>query len=163
MAAAAVVLRPQRRRLDHRPNGDATSADGTYAYFGPETKPGILTLNIRRSGFCHDSPGTTARVTIGPVALNEQRAPVVEHAQYRKTFHVADCSNNVIRVKARPPVAAQVHVTPLTLGTDYGVPDNRLFGVQLDAQVHALTALVAAPDACARSARRRASARACDA
>jgi hypothetical protein len=114
-------------------NGDATSADGTYAYFGPETKPGILTLNVRRSGFCHDSPGTNATVTVGPVALNEQRAPVVDHPTYVKRFHVADCSNNVIRVKVRPPVAAQVHVTPLTLGTDYGVPDSREFGVQLDA------------------------------
>jgi hypothetical protein len=30
-----------------------------------------------------------------------------------------------------PPVAVQVHVSGLALGTDYGVSDSRLFGAHL--------------------------------
>ena len=114
-------------------NGDATSADGSYAYFGPGTAPGRLTVTVGRPGFCHDSPGTNAVVRIGPLELNEQRAPTVRRATYVRRFHVADCSVTRIAVTVRPPVAVTVHVSPLQLGTDYDVPDNRLFGVQIGA------------------------------
>jgi hypothetical protein len=114
-------------------NGDATSADGTYAYFGPGSKPGKLTVIVERAAFCHESPGTNAVVRIGPVALNEQRAPIVKHATTVRRFHVGDCTVHRFTVKARPPVAVQVHVSPLQLGTDYDVPDSRLFGVQFGA------------------------------
>jgi hypothetical protein len=109
---------------------DATSADGGYAYFGPGTAPGLVTVDVGRPGFCNHSPGTTAVVTIGPVALNEQRAPVVDHPVITRRVHVADCSHNYVKARVRPPFAVQIHVSPLTSGTDYGVPDSRMFGVQ---------------------------------
>ena len=114
-------------------NGDATSADGTFAYFGPGTAPGKLDLTIGRPGFCHDSPGTNAVVRIGPVALNQQRAPIVTHPAYVRRLHVADCSINHIVVTVRPPVAVEIHVSPLQLGTDWDIPDSRLFGAQIGA------------------------------
>jgi hypothetical protein len=46
-------------------------------------------------------------------------------------FHVDDCTVRHIRIRVRPPVAVQIHVSPLTLGTDYGIPDSRLFGVRV--------------------------------
>lgn len=113
--------------------GEAATAQGTYAYFGPGTAPGKLTVTVGRAGFCHDSPGTNAVVRIGPVALNEQRAPIVAHPLLVRRFHVADCSVHPITVRVRPPVAVQISVSPLTLGTDYDVPDNREFGAQIGA------------------------------
>jgi len=111
-------------------NGDATSADGAYAYFGPETTPGTLKVDIGRAAFCHRSGGTNVVVRIGPVALNEQRAAVVAHPTHVERFHLPDCSIHHIVVPARPPVAVQVHVSPLARGTDYGLSDSRLFGAQ---------------------------------
>jgi hypothetical protein len=112
-------------------NGDATSADGAYAYFGPGTSPGLLKADVGRSGFCPNSGGTNAVVRIGPVALNEQRAAVVRDPIRVLRFHVDDCTVRHIRIRVRPPVAVQIHVSPLTLGTDYGIPDSRLFGVRV--------------------------------
>jgi hypothetical protein len=34
-------------------------------------------------------------------------------------------------VKATPPVATQIHVDGLALGTDYGVSDSRMFGAHV--------------------------------
>lgn len=111
-------------------NGDATSADGAYAYFGPGSARGTLKVDVSRAGFCHKSGGTNVVVHIGPVALNEQRAAVVAHPTRVERFHLDDCSVHHIVVAARPPIAVQVHVAPLTLGTDYGLSDSRLFGAQ---------------------------------
>jgi hypothetical protein len=64
------------------------------------------------------------------VALNPQRAAVVAHPTHVERFHLPDCSIHHIVVRARPPVAAQVHVSQLARGTDYGLSDSRLFGAQ---------------------------------
>jgi hypothetical protein len=111
-------------------NGDATSVDAAYAYFGPGTAPGTLKVSVDRTVFCHNSPGTNVVVRIGPVALSEQRAPTVKQPTLVKRFHLTDCSARNFVVSARPPVAVQVHVEPLALGTDYGLSDNRLFGAR---------------------------------
>jgi hypothetical protein len=111
-------------------NGDATSADAAYAYFGPGTAPGKLTVSVDRAVFCHNSPGTNVVIRVGPVALSDQRSPIVKQPTVVKRFHLADCSARNFTVRARPPVAVQVHVAPLALGTDYGLSDNRLFGAR---------------------------------
>jgi hypothetical protein len=112
-------------------NGDATYADGGYAYFGPETAKGTLHIDVGRSGFCVGPGGTNATVRVGPVALNEQRAAIVSHPTHVFHVHVKNCDVQHLAVAARPPVAVQVHVSPLTLGTKYGISDNRLFGARV--------------------------------
>jgi hypothetical protein len=111
-------------------NGDATSADAAYAYFGPGAAPGTLKVSVDRAVFCHNSPGTNVVVRIGSVALSEQRAPIVKHPTLVERFHLADCSTHPIVVTARPPVAVTVHVSPLAPGTQYGLSDSRLFGAR---------------------------------
>jgi len=111
--------------------GDATSASARYAYFGPATAAGTLEVDVSRAGFCHQSSGTNAVVRVGPVALDEQRAPIVARATAVKRFHVADCSIQRLSFRATPPVAVQVTVSPLARGTDYGLSDPRLFGAQV--------------------------------
>jgi hypothetical protein len=111
--------------------GGATTATGTYAYFGPGTAAGVLRVDVGRPGFCAKSPGTTALIRVGPIALNEQRAAIVTHATYEKRLHVADCSQHDLTFTVRPPVAVQVTVSPLSSGTDYGLSDPRLFGAQV--------------------------------
>ena len=112
-------------------NGDATSADGGYAYFGPGHAPGILHVDVGRKVFCAASAGTNVVVKVGPVALNEQRAAIVTHPTHVLRYHVPDCSIRHLTFVVRPPVAVQIHAAPLTLGTKYGIPDSRLFGVQV--------------------------------
>ncbi|HZQ82017.1 MAG TPA: hypothetical protein VFB25_08585 [Gaiellaceae bacterium] len=111
-------------------NGDATTADAAYAYFDRAAGRGSLVIDINRNTFCPQpsSPGTNVTVRVGPVALNEQRAPIVTHPTHIYRFHLADCSHRTFTVSALPPVAVQVHIDGLALGTAYGVSDSRLFG-----------------------------------
>ena len=104
-------------------------ADGTYAYFGPETKPGTLTIIVGRRGFCPTGvPGTHVTVQVGPVALNEQKAPYVAHARWVKRFLLANCSQKVLTVRIAPPVAVHVHSSSTFRLLDYGGTDPRLLG-----------------------------------
>lgn len=111
--------------------GEAPSADGTYAFFNRAAGPGTVAIDVDRKTFCVGSPGTNVVVKVGPVALTQQRTPVVTHPTHVYRFHLKDCTKHPISVQATPPVAVQVHVSPLTLGTRYGVPDSRYFGVHL--------------------------------
>lgn len=110
--------------------GETTSASGGYAYFGPGTQRGTLRVSVDRLAFCHNSAGTNVVVKIGPVALNEQRAAVVDRPEHTYRFHLADCATHPIVVEARPPVAVQVSAAPLTSGQSVGLSDNRYFGVR---------------------------------
>jgi hypothetical protein len=112
-------------------NGDATTADGTYAYFGPGTAPGTLRVDVGRAAFCYRSGGTDVVVRIGPVALTDQRAATVTHPTHVERFHLPDCSVHHIVLTERPPVAVQVHVTKLSPGAKFGLSDTRLFGAQV--------------------------------
>src|SRR5205085_12521349 len=75
------------RRIDHHPwalrratygvsddgwitgSSEDPTADGTYAYFGPERRAGTLVVTVGRPGFCSGvAPGTHATVRIGPMA-----------------------------------------------------------------------------------------------
>jgi hypothetical protein len=112
---------------------DATSADGTYAYFGP-SKSGLLELEVSRGGFCAaGAPPSPVTVRIGPVALNEQRAAVVDHPTIVRHVLVHSCQTIHMKLHVRPPVAATVHVTSFVRPSDYGASDSRLLGVQFGA------------------------------
>ena len=107
-------------------------ADGTYAYFGPETKPGTLTITVGRKGFCAaGAPGTHVTVEVGPLALNEQKAPYVAHANWTKRFPLKNCQQKVLTDTVAPPLAVHVHASSTVRPTDYGATDPRLLGAQV--------------------------------
>jgi hypothetical protein len=111
---------------------DPSAADGTYAYFGPETKPGSLTIVVSRSGFCSKvAPGTHVTVRVGPLALNEQHAPSVAHATWTRKFPLQNCGVRHFTVAIAPPLAVEVHADPTVRPTDYGASDNRFLGAQV--------------------------------
>lgn len=107
----------------------ANHDDATYAYFGP-LKSGVLHVDVSRANFCPSSaPGTTAIVRVGPIALNQQRAPVVEHPTLVRRLHVANCTDRHFDLHVKTPVAVSLHLTRLIRATDYGISDDRLLGV----------------------------------
>ena len=107
-------------------------ADGTYAYFGPETKQGTLTIIVGRTGFCAaEAPGTYVTVRVGPLALNEQKAPYVAHASWVKRFLVQNCKEKTFTVTIAPPLAVQVHASSTVRPIDYGATDPRMLGAQV--------------------------------
>jgi hypothetical protein len=107
-------------------------ADGTYAYFGPEKTPGTLTIVVGRKGFrSPGAPGTQVTIRVGPVALNEQKAPYVAHASWVRQFLLHNGAQKTFTVKIAPPVAVQVHASSTVRPTDYGASDPRLLGAQV--------------------------------
>jgi hypothetical protein len=111
---------------------DIPFADGTYAYFGPETKPGTLMISVGRKGFCATgAPGTHVTVQVGPLALNEQKAPYVAHAGWTKHFLLKNCTVQTFRVTVAPPLAVHVHASSTVRPTDYGATDPRPLGAQV--------------------------------
>ena len=111
---------------------DQPVAAGTWAYFGPETKPGILHASVGRRGFCAAtvaSPHIVVRV--GPLELNDQNAPVVRRASYVRRLVVPNCRARDLTFRVTPPVAVEVTATPLVHPVDYNVGDSRYLGAQV--------------------------------
>ena len=107
-------------------------ANGTYAYFGPQTTKGVLHVDVSRLGFCAETaPSTHVVVRVGPVTLNEQRAPYVVHATQERRFTLENCKHHPLTFDATPPVAVQVSASPTVRLTDYGGSDNRNLGAQV--------------------------------
>ncbi len=105
-----------------------TVHDGRWAYFGPYTT-GKLTVDVSRAGFCaQTAPPTPVTVRIGPVALDQQRAPIVRHATHTVRFLLRSCEDHPVTVPVRAPVAVDVHIARLVRPSDYGVNDSRLLG-----------------------------------
>lgn len=113
-------------------SSDNPVADGTYAYFGPETKAGTLTIVVGRAGFCATgAPGTHVVVRVGPLALNEQHAPTVTHASWVERFALSNCQQKTFTVTIAPPLAVQVHASPTVRPSDYGASESRELGAQV--------------------------------
>jgi len=128
------VTHPWRLRetyLGRSPDGwIANRHDGTYAYFGP-AKRGLLTVDVSRTGLCAPGkPPTRVTLRIGPVALNSQRAPVVTHPTTVRRFLLPFCKHRPVQLRTTAPVAVEMHVDDLALGTDFGLSDTREFGAQ---------------------------------
>jgi hypothetical protein len=138
------------RRIDHHPwalqeatygvsndgwisgSSEDPEANGTWAYFGPQRRPGTVTVVVARKGFCaREAPGTNATVRIGPLQLNEQHAPRVARAAKTIRFKLPNCGRREITLRIAPPVAEQVHVSPTIRPSDYGASDNRELGAQV--------------------------------
>ena len=112
------------------------SAQGQASYYYSQpffTVAGTVSIDVDRSTFCPQtrSPGSAVTVEVGPIVLNEQRAPIVVHPAHVYRFHLADCTGWHTKVEATPPVAVSVHADGLARGTDYGVSDSRLFGAHV--------------------------------
>jgi len=108
------------------------TALGRFAYFGPERAPGTLHVTVGRAGFCPTSaPSTHVTVRIGPVALDEQRAPYVAHAQKTERFTLPNCTSRSISLTATPPLAVQVTAFPTFVPRQYGIGDDRHLGAQV--------------------------------
>jgi hypothetical protein len=109
------------------------SRPGVWAYFGPG-KRGTLKVDISRASFCpKTAPPTPVTVRVGPVSLNEQRAPIVPHATWtvRRVLH--SCQDIPLTFHTKAPVAVEVRVGRLVRPSDYGVPDSRLLGAVMSA------------------------------
>jgi hypothetical protein len=111
----------------------ADHPDATYAYFGPARR-GVLNIVVSRAGFCAKSaPPTPVTIRIGPVALNQQRAPQVVRATSVRHVLLHSCQQFPIRLQTTAPVAVTVHVANLVRAKDYGLSDSRLLGAQFGA------------------------------
>jgi hypothetical protein len=138
------------RRIDHHPwrlhqasygvsddgwitaTRESPIADGTYAYFGPERKPGMLSIDISRAAICpNGAPGTHVMLHVGPLALNEQRAPTIPHPTTVKRFLLPNCKTKRFTILIAPPVAVHVQATPTIRPTDYNIGDSRNLGVMV--------------------------------
>ena len=87
---------------------------------------------VGRKGFCSSTaPRAHIVVRVGPVALDQQRAPVVDHAQRTVRFVLPNCSEKSITLAVAPPVAVQVTAFPTFSPLDYGGGDNRHLGAQV--------------------------------
>jgi hypothetical protein len=92
----------------------------------------MATIIVGRPGFCSNvAPGTHATVRVGPLALNEQKAPYVAHASWVKSFAVPNCANKTFTVTIAPPFAVHVHVSPTVRPSDYGSSEQRVLGAQV--------------------------------
>lgn len=108
------------------------AGDAGYAYFGPETRTGTLTVTVGRPGFCvAAAPKPHFTVRVGPVALNSQRSPVVGHTVALRSVTVPNCGEEKLTFRVAPPVAVHVHETPLVVPADYGLSDARSLGGQV--------------------------------
>jgi hypothetical protein len=106
-------------------------ADGTYAYFGPEKKAGTLSIDIGRVICPTGAPGTHVTLHVGPIALNEQRAPTILHATTVKRFLLPNCKTRRFTITIAPPVAVHAQATPTIRPSDYDIGDSRELGVQV--------------------------------
>ncbi len=111
----------------------ADHPDATYAYFGP-VRRGLLSIDVSRAGFCaKGAPPTPVTVRIGPVTLNEQRAPAIGRAAVVRRVLLHSCEEIPIHLRTAAPVAVTVHVANLVRATDYGLSDSRLLGAVFSA------------------------------
>ena len=117
-------------------SSDTKSADGSFAYFGPETKPGTLVVQVWSTLCPVGAPKQHATLRIGTVAINDQQKPVVGRTEAVRRFVVPNCLDKkhpvqTLRFHVAPPVAVTVHVTPTLRPSDFGQGDSRELGAHL--------------------------------
>jgi hypothetical protein len=111
---------------------DDPVASGTYAYFGPQTTRGVLRVSVGRGGFRGSgAPPVHILVRVGPLRLNEQRAPYIVRATFVRRLVVKNGSTRNLSFAVVPPVAVVVTATPLVHPVDYNIGDSRYLGAQV--------------------------------
>lgn len=117
-------------------SGSNTYADGTFAYYGPQRKPGTLTVQVWTTLCPPGAPAQHAIVRVGTVALSSQQKPVIGRTDaVRRIVVGTTCSGGTgvatLRFHVAPPVAVTVHVSPTIRPSDYGISDSRELGAHL--------------------------------
>lgn len=112
-------------------NATETSvASGSWAYFGD--KRGTVEIDVDRSGFNNqDAPKPHVTVRVGPVALNEQGAPVVRKPTHLVHVTFPNGGGHTFRFAAQGPVAVQVSEAPTFQPSLWGGTDPRYLGVRV--------------------------------
>jgi hypothetical protein len=111
-------------------------ADGTFAYYGPQRRPGTLTVQVWSTLCPPGAPVQRATVRVGTVALNDQQKPVVGRLEaVRRLVVPTTCSGGHgvanLRFHVAPPLAVTVRVSPTIRPSDYGISDARELGAHL--------------------------------
>jgi hypothetical protein len=110
-------------------------ANGSYAYFGPQTKKGTLTVQAWSTLCPPSAPRQYATIKVGTVALNDQQKPIVGRVEATRRIRVANCADKdrvtTLTFHVAPPVAVTVHVAPTLRPSDYGESDVRELGAHL--------------------------------
>ena len=118
-------------------SGAGQPAAGTFAYYGPERTMGTLSVQIASTLCPTNAPVQHAVVRVGPVALNDQQKPIVQHVMFVRRVVVPTCKDPRNRsakltFAVRPPVAVTVIVTPTIQPSSYGgSSDSRQLGAQV--------------------------------
>jgi hypothetical protein len=116
-------------------NGPNKYADGSYAYFGPQTTKGTLQVQVWSTLCPPNAPKQHATVRVGTVALSNQQKPIVRRTEAVRHIVVANCADKVrvttLKFHVAPPVAVTVHVSPTLRPSDYGQGDVRQLGAHL--------------------------------
>jgi hypothetical protein len=105
------------------------ATDGSYAYFGP-ARTGTLSVQLSSTLCPPHAPVHHATVRVGPVALNEQRAPIVLHPTFVRRVVVPTCADppshrsTTLDFHVRTPVAVEVHVDKTIEPAAYGISDD---------------------------------------
>ena len=115
--------------------GSDKFANGSYAYFGPETSKGTLTVQAWSTLCPPSAPRQLATIEVGTVALNDQQKPIVGRLEATRKIRVANCSDKdrvtTLTFHVAPPIAVTVHVAPTLRPSDYGLSDVRELGAHL--------------------------------
>lgn len=115
--------------------GSDKFADGSWAYFGPETTKGTLTVQAWSTLCPPKAPPQYATIKVGTVALSNQQKPVVGRVEASRRIRVANCSDKnrvtTLTFHVAPPIAVTVHVAPTLRPSDYGLSDVRELGAHL--------------------------------
>ncbi|HEV2590342.1 MAG TPA: hypothetical protein VGU02_00485, partial [Gaiellaceae bacterium] len=110
-------------------------ADGSFAYFGPQTTKGTLTVQAWSTLCPPSAPRQFATIEVGTVALTNQQKPVVRRVEAKRHIRLANCSDknrvSTLTFHVAPPVAVTVHVAPTLRPSDYGQGDVRELGAHL--------------------------------
>jgi hypothetical protein len=111
------------------------SLDSAYSRF-IGARHGKLMLTLSRTNFCPDAkapPIGKAVVRVGSLRVNANHQPVLRHGAQRLVIAVPNCKQVVTPIAVgAPPWRVQVHFDELFRPSDYGYPDGRLLGAQVD-------------------------------
>ena len=120
----------------HTGTAPDSTADGTYAYFGPGKGVGTVTVQVGRQFCPPHAPVAHATISVGPVAIDAAKNPVIAHAMYVRRIVVPTCADPkhsiaTLTFRIAPPLVVQVQVAPTISPADYGSSDARQLGAQV--------------------------------
>jgi hypothetical protein len=111
------------------------SLDSAYSRF-VAAKHGTLRLTLSRTNFCPAEkapPVGKAVVLVGTVHVNANHQPELAKSARRLVVPVPNCKQVIVPIPVgAPPWRVQVHFDELFRPSDYGYPDGRQLGAQVN-------------------------------